>query len=311
MATIQGYQQTDAHIVNYEMYRLPGVPRGYFRGPPLQGTQYVACVGAAQTFGRFVRQPFPHLLSATLGLEALNLGRGGAGPTYHVSDPVLLQYINQARVVIVQVLSGRSQSNSVFHTSDHGMVGTHLPTGSNMDAGEFYTWLLQQEPAFARRIVAETREKYVSAMTALLAAIRPPKVLLWFSTRTPEYEEHWELPAWRLMGTFPQMVNCTMIEQLRDHADAYVECISARGSPQPIVDLHGNPSSFRVQEAGKTEVVIKTHNSYYPSPEMHEDAATLLAPVCRALLDGNGADVRPDGDQAPSLRSSRSTSRNT
>ena len=286
MATIHGYQQTDAHIVNYEMYPLPGVPRGYFRGPPLQGTQYVACVGAAQTFGRFVRQPFPHLLSGALGLEALNLGRGGAGPTYHVSDPVLLQYINQARLVIVQVLSGRSQSNSAFQTSDHGMVGIHLPTGSNMDAGEFYTWLLQQEPAFARRIVAETREKYVSAMTALLMAIQSPKVLLWFSTRTPEYEEHWELPAWRLMGAFPQLVNRTMIEQLRSHADAYVECVSARGSPQPIVDLHGNPSSFCVQEAGKAQVV-KTHNSYYPSPEMHEDAATLLAPVCRALLERN------------------------
>jgi hypothetical protein len=285
MATIHGYQQTDAHIVNYEMYPLPGVERGYFRGPPVRGEEYVACVGAAQTFGRFVQRPFPHLLSRALEMEALNLGRGGAGPTYPLADPILLRYINRARLVVVQVLSGRSQSNSVFHTINHGMVGTNVLNGCKMDAGEFYTWLLQQDRSFAQRIVAETREIYVSAMTELLAAIKPPKILLWFSTRTPEYEEQWELPAWRLMGAFPQLVNRTMIEQLRGHAEAYVECVSTRGSPQPIVDLNGNPSSFRVQEAGKTEVVMKTHNSYYPSPQMHEDAAGLLIPACRALLD--------------------------
>ena len=284
MATRQGYQQTDAHIVNYEMYKLPGVERGYFRGPPVLGEEYVACVGAAQTFGRFVRRPFPRLLSRALDIEALNLGRGGAGPTYPLADPVLLQYINRAKLVIVQVLSGRSQSNSVFRTINHGMVGTNALNGCNMDAGEFYTWLLQQEQPFARQIVAETRQKYVSAMTELLAVIKPPKILLWFSTRTPEYEEQWELPAWRLLGAFPQLVNRTMVEQLRTHAEAYVECVSVRGSPQPIVDLNGNPASFRVQEAGKSEVVIKTHNSYYPSPEMHEDAAGLLIPACRMLL---------------------------
>ncbi len=284
MATLYGYQQTDAHIVNYEMYRLPGVARGHFRGPPVRGEEYIACVGAAQTFGRFVRRPFPQLLSQALGIEALNLGRGGAGPTYPLADPALLEYINRARLAIVQVFSGRSQSNSVFQTIDHGMVGINAANGCKMDAGEFYTWLLRQDLAFAQQVVAETREKWVSAMTELLAAITPPKILIWFSTRSPEYEERWELPAWRLWGAFPQLVNRTMVEQIRASADAYVECVSTRGLPQPIIDLQGNPSSFRVQQAGQTEVVMKTHNSYYPSPEMHEDAAGLLLPVCRALL---------------------------
>ena len=50
------YQLSDAHIVDYELYQLPGVD-DVFRGPPIQSDQYVACLGAAQTFGRFVQAP--------------------------------------------------------------------------------------------------------------------------------------------------------------------------------------------------------------------------------------------------------------
>lgn len=294
MATIQGYQQTDAHIVNYEMYKLPGVARGFFRGPPVRSDEYLVCIGGAQTFGRFVQRPFPKLLSEALCVEALNLGRGGAGPTYPLADPVLLQYINRARLVVVQVFSGRSQSNSVFQTVDHGMVGTNARNGSRMDAGEFYTWLLAQDRQFARQIVAETREKYVIAMTALLAAITPPKILLWLSTRNPDYEEQWDGPVWRLFGEFPQLVNRPMMEQLRNRADCYVECVSKRGMPQPIIDLNGNPSAFQVLLEGQSQGVMKTHNNYYPSPQMHQDAADLLIPACRALLDrGDAASTAP------------------
>lgn len=284
MATIHPYQVTDAHLVDYQMYLLPRIKNGYFRGPPIRSEDYVACIGAAQTFGRFVRDPYPQLLSRSLGIDALNLGRGGAGPTYFHGDPELLNYINRARVVIVQVLSGRSQSHSLFRTIDHGMVGTNTVTGARMDAGEFYNWLLTQDLDLARRTVAECRANYVAEMSKLLAAITAPKILMWWSMRDPEYPESFELPAWRLLGDFPQLVNRDMMDQLEDRADHYVECVSRRGWPQRIVDLRGNPSSFRVESEGQSATVVKTENRYYPSPEMHEDAAAALVPVCRELL---------------------------
>ncbi len=284
-----GYQLNDAHIVDYEIYKLPGIDIG-FRGPPPSGNEYVACVGAAQTFGRFVEAPFPRLISRALGIEVLNLARGGIGPTFYPSNPGLMEYINRASLVIVQVLSGRSQSNSLFRLVDHRERGINLVSGREESADEFYTWLMGQDVQLARKIVAETRENYVSEMMHLLSAIKPPKILLWFSVRSPDYQERWELPYGNLAGEFPQFVNREMLDQLRRRNDVhYVECISRRGLPQPLFDRSGNPTWFNDSSLPGSEPVKKTENRYYPSPEMHEDAATLLIPVCHDAL-ANRAD---------------------
>ena len=277
-----GYQHADGHIIDYELYQLPGV-RYDLRGPRVTTEQYVACVGAAQTFGRFAERPFPKLISSALGMDALNLGRGGAGPNYPLSNPTLLQYINRARVVIVQVLSGRSQSNSLFRTVHDGMMGIHLVDGREVSAMDFYEWLLNQGPDLTNKIVAETRENYVSAMSQMLDAIKPPKILLWFSTRTPEYQERWESTIWKLWGEFPHLVNREMVDRIRGYADRYVECVSRRGWPQKLFDRNGNPTSFKPFFPAPGEVA-RTENRYYPSPEMHEDAAALLVPACREIL---------------------------
>src|ERR1700733_1499440 len=84
------YQSSDAHIVDYELYQLPGVDE-FFRGPPPASDTYIACVGAAQTFGRFVPAPFPALISRSLDIGTLNLGRGGAGPGFHFSNSKIME----------------------------------------------------------------------------------------------------------------------------------------------------------------------------------------------------------------------------
>lgn len=273
----------DSHFIDYDIYQLPGVS-GDFRGPPVKSDEYIACVGAAQTFGRFVRTPFPQLISRALGIDALNLGRGGAGPTYPLSDPGLMRFINRAQIAVVQFFSGRSQSNSQFLTVNHGMTGVNVADGQEVSADEFYSWLLEQGEEFARKIVAETRTNYVHAMTDLLNAIKPPKILLWFSVRTPEYQEELHLSAHRLLGEFPQLVNREMVEQIRRHCDDYVECISRRGLPQALPKRSGDAVEVKDSSSPPLANALKTENIYYPSPEMHEDAAALLIPVCRTIL---------------------------
>jgi hypothetical protein len=282
----RGYQKRDAHFIDYELYELQGV-HGTFRGPPVQSREYIACVGASQTFGRFVQMPFPRLISYALRIDTLNLGRGGAGPEFPLENPALMEHINGSRIVIVQVFSGRSQSNSLFRMAGQTMCGTNLANGSECSADQFYTWLLTQDTKLAQEIVAETREKYASAMTRLLDAIVPPTILFWFSTRSPDYEECMELPLTRLFGEFPQLINRAIVERLKGHTSLYVECISKRGLPQLVPGQHSGASAQDSSSTSQKRIV--TRNLYYPSPEMHEDAAAALIPACQMLLDQRSA----------------------
>jgi hypothetical protein len=288
MEESMGYQECDQHIIDYQMYELTGVAphpgSGQFRGPPVTGSRYIACVGAAQTFGRFCAEPFPMLLRRELAVETMNLGRAGAGPTFHNSSPELLRYINNAEVVIVQVLSARSQSNSSFRTWSHARDGVRQSDGVLMPAERFYQELILREPDRVAEIVEETRKAYVRDMLRLLRDITPPAILFWFSVRPPDYTAAYELPLDRLFGSFPQLVNKAMVDQLRVAAERYVECVTARGLPQPLFDREGRRTTVTQQDDFGPSTVVYDHNVYYPSPDMHTDAAAALAGPCRQLL---------------------------
>jgi Domain of unknown function (DUF6473) len=297
MEESMGYQECDQHIIDYQMYELAGVTphpgSGQFRGPQVTGSRYIACVGAAQTFGRFCAEPFPMLLRREVGIETMNLGQAGAGPTFHNSSPGLLRYINNAEVVIVQVLSARSQSNSMFRTFSHARAGIRQSDGALMPAERFYHELMLHEPDRVAGIVEETRKGYVEAMLRLLRDITPPTILFWFSVRRPDYTAAYDLPLDRLFGSFPQLVNGAMVDRLSVAADRYVECITARGLPQPLFDLRGRPTTVTQQDDFGPSTVVYDHNPYYPSPGMHADAAAALAGPCRQLLRHKTSQPRP------------------
>jgi len=288
-----GYQQRDKEIIDYEMFELAGVRPypgdGMFRGPRPTSSTYIACVGAAQTFGCFCEKPFPVLLTERLAVETLNLGSGGASPTFHNSNSSLMRYINDASLVIVQVLSGRSQSNSMFRLTHHGMEGERVSDGLRMTAEEFFEELVTTSPESVPLIVKETRQNYVRDMCRLLQDISPPKILFWFSVRPVEYTEEYTLPVWKLWGAFPQFVNREMIDEIKRYADEYVECVTDRGLPQLLITKDGKPALVtHSYNLVKKKVTVESYNRYYPSPEMQEDAATLLEPVCRKLLVRHG-----------------------
>src|SRR5262249_11650116 len=67
------------------------------------------------------------------------------------------------------------------------------------------------------------------------------------------------------------------------YADAYVECVSAEGLPQRLIGLDGKPVAVTTRISPRQEVRV-WENSYYPSPEMHREAARRLAPTCVDLL---------------------------
>jgi hypothetical protein len=147
----------------------------------------------------------------------------------------------------------------------------------------------------AHRLARESRENWLRDFHALLDAITVPKILLWFSERAPAYRPRYHRQS-TLLGKFPHLVDAAMVGALVPHVDRYVECVSARGLPQPLVSrFTGEPVTVDLRndakpvtgERGRTAALYAgrwSHNPYYPSPEMHADAARALAPACRALL---------------------------
>lgn len=305
---LSGYQARDIDIVDYEMFELQGTGL-QFRGPRFETStpaDYFTCIGAAQTFGCFCDRPYPNLLAERLSLAALNLGYGGAGPEFFLSQPSLLDYINRGRFVVVQVMSGRSQSNSLFESQGLEFL-RRRSDGAYIGAAQAYDELMAGSPRIrnlplgrvahiAARLgalnavlstVRETRERWIESSLTLLSKIRVPTILFWFSKRAPAYRPGL-LNSHALFGEFPHLINQRMVDTVKDACDAYAECISSRGSPQPLISrLTGQPTTVDPANDRPDLRTSKawTHNAYYPSPEMHEDAANALLSVCAKVLE--------------------------
>jgi hypothetical protein len=164
---LSSYQDTDQEIIDYELFRLPGIVRR-LRGPEpadLSARSYFTCVGAAQTFGRFCNGPYPWLLASDLGVSALNFGIAGAGPRFFLEREGFLSYVNKGRFAIVQVMSARSEDNSAFDTGGLEYV-TRRSDGAQMGAAPAYAQLLASNTEATRLIVEETRANWIKSLTS-------------------------------------------------------------------------------------------------------------------------------------------------
>jgi hypothetical protein len=303
---LSGYQARDHEVVDYRMTELPGTGL-MFRGPlpaSLEVGHYFAAIGAGQTFGCLCEAPYPALLAQAIGLPALNLGYGGSGPEFFLRQKALLPYLNRARFVVLQVMSGRSQSNS--HYACDGLEYVTLRrNGRRMGAKAALDSLMRGPDALARlplpdrmrrrlgalagrramrALVAEIRAAWVESNLRLIERIEAPVVLFWFSKRGPAYRENYA-SARGVLGEFPQFVTPAMIESLRPRVTAFAECVSDRGSPQPLISRFTGRQTTVNPADDRPDLAVRpwAENRYYPSPEMHEDAARALQAVCAGL----------------------------
>ncbi|ARU17571.1 hypothetical protein A9D14_14130 [Croceicoccus marinus] len=310
---LSGYQARDYAVVDYYIDRDARTGLS-FRGPEpsVDEGNYVACPGAAQAFGCFCDDAFPDLLAERLDVHFVNLGYGGAGPAFFLRYPQLIEFANRGRAVILQVTSGRSESNSVYDSGGLEYV-TRRADGQRMSAQQAWAELLAAEPPpaamprplakawrmfvgppHARKVLAETRANRIAHNRELMERITVPVVYLYFSRRAPAWHSTGRFAWWwqrydrenALFGDYPQLVNQRMLDATRGAADDYVHCHSRRGSPQPLIDrFTGQPARID-NSADRKDLAAGTYsqNDYYPSPEMHLDAADLLEPVLRRHL---------------------------
>lgn len=282
---VHKYQIEDFDICDYELYSLSGV-RELLRGPRpndlSSSGRFIAFLGAAQTFGTLCRFPFPNLLSSMLGVESLNLSFGGAGPRKFLQMPELMQYVSRARCAVVQVLSGRSTSNSLMINPKGGSMLRWRtdPENTPLRKSELlYEELIGQKSESAlAAIVQETRDSWCDDFVRLAKLITVPKILLWISVREPDYRISYTTVG-GLFGEFPQLIDGPTLARVAGDFDQLVISVSSAGLPAPLLNrFTGSPG-----RAQRDRHFMK-RNHYYPSQEMHMRAALALHPAIRMYL---------------------------
>ena len=272
------YQNLDAPHFDYDLWHVPGLP-GEFRGAAIDPKRpFIAFVGAAQTFGRFCHRPFPTLVGQTLGIQSLNLGVGGAGPRLF-DTPAFIDWMNRASLVVIQVMAARSEGNVFFDNSATGTQrGIRLFDSKEMSFEQFLADLEAVGDIETRdRAIRESRDNYVKRYVSLLRKVAQPKVLLWLSVRRPDEGGD--------SSVFPHFVDRAAVDAIAHFADAYVECASRGGLPQRLWESAKPIDGAHVADG-------HLMNEYYPSPEMHLEAAALLASACRPFVGQRGDHTR-------------------
>lgn len=271
------YQQRDAHIIDYNTYRFNSYK---LRGPQIDTNKpYIVCLGAAQAFGPFCEKPFPVLLADKLGMQVFNIGLGGAIPAQFL-DRKFLEVINHSKLAIVQVLSGRCGSNSRY-TSVANQLGIMHDDCNVVPPVVFWRYAEKKyRKRLINKLVKETRRDYIYQMLTLIRSVKVSRLLFYISTHKPG-----DLPDSMTMSPFPHFLKRWMLEEMAGFCDEYVECVSNRGMPMKLYDKNGNPTTVKRPYWNSLLPPI-AHNIYYPSPEMHVDAAELLAPACQNILNG-------------------------
>ncbi|MET0984599.1 MAG: DUF6473 family protein [Steroidobacteraceae bacterium] len=308
------YQPRDYELVDYERFYVDGceIP---FRGPPLNPFRaapgsYFSCLGAVQTYGAFYAKPFPTLLAESLGMPSLNLAVGGAGPGFYTQYPKLLEAMNRGRFVILQCMAARHAGNSRFEPDGYVEFVIDRKVGDSIPSWAGWKRVVVEELDNALRYVDETRKAWVDISLDLISRITVPVIFFYYSRRKPEYQIDMEAVKKQaevirsgadngafvegLMGDFPHLVDGASVRQVAAACAGYAECLSARGMGQALVSrFTGKPLKEQLEHSALGAEFVNlpqmSHNWYYPSPEMHEDARDALLPEIRRVLETHPA----------------------
>ena len=267
--------------IEYNCYRF-GRSRQRFRGPqPDLSQPYVSFIGGSETYGKFVEHPFPSLVEQALDYTCVNWGTPGAGPSFFLKDPVVLEGCSNSQACVISVMGAVAMSNrlySVFKRRNSRVKTTSASLKAmfpnlNLDGFRFAHNMLRlmhnDNPSNFKVLEIELKEAWIARMCELLDEIETTRVLLWMSERTPD--ESLGLENRSSFVTHPAFVDREMFEAIAPMADLVIEYVAA--SPDVGAD-----------EALQKEEGMALPALPCPGTIMHQQTAALLVDPLREVL---------------------------
>ena len=207
------------------------------------------------------------------------------GRSFFLLDPQVLNAASRAALCVVQVMPANCISNRMFivrprrNARLHGVSEMLTGIYPEVDFSRF-TYaraMLRHLSGFQdnrfRLVVNEMRNAWIARTRTLIAAIQAPVLLFWLSQRAPHEEREDTTDFWH----YPNFVNRSMIDSVKEDAEGYLECITSAGMPQDLT-VDGKPALYKPNG----EPILE--NRDFPSPETHQQAAVALVPEVRRML---------------------------
>lgn len=275
--TSLGLATTD-DICTYGASRLP------VRGPQSRlDSPYVAFLGGTETFGRFIPQPFPALISNMLGLNVANLGCVNAGVDAYWRDDALMGLCRGAQAVVLQIVGAHNLSNRFYtvhpRRNDRFIAASDLLSALYPEI-DFTRYsfirhllgdLMAVDPKRFARVRSELATAWTCRMRSMIQRIDRPVILLWFADQPPTEQGHQDLDQ----GRHPLFVTRFMLDDVAELArDVITVCPDRQTLNEGTAGMQFAPA-----EAAVARVMLGIG--------AHHQAAAALGPALAELVAPN------------------------
>ena len=273
------YEKFGSESLDYLPCQYDGC-RLTFRGPRrnLSGS-YAVFLGGTETYGKFIRSPYPDLCEKLTGYTCVNMGWPNAGMDVLLNEPAILTTCQRAQAVVLQMPCVQNMSNRFYtvhpRRNDRFVKPSKLMKTifSDVDFTEFHftRHLLSHLQAFAPDRFAMVRDElqtaWVARMRWLISQLGEKTILLWFSKRDPNEGDN--SPD---LALDPAFVTRRMVMAA---ADGAAHIVSVREGP--LAKASGTAGMvFSDLEATAAAELL--------NPIAHEEAALALKPVLEEMM---------------------------
>lgn len=234
------YENLGGSALDYLSCRY-GTSKVLFRGPRRRlDAPYIAVIGGTETYGKFIKQPYPALLEERLGSTFVNLGCVNAGLDVMVNDPTISEICAGAKLTVIQITSAQNMSNRFY--SVHPRRNDRFLRASNLlkiiyrevdftdinFTRHMLKVLWEASPDKFAMVEAELREAWLGRMKGLISRLEGRVVLLWLADHAPD-----DAPKYAPDAADPLFIDADMIEELRPQVAGLAQVVVSR---QEIAD---------------------------------------------------------------------------